>query len=102
MVELAPSLRPKTVDDYTWALSYHLLPFFAQHRLTRITVAEVDRYRSDKLASGRLGPTSINKTLTRLGQILDVAQERELITRNPMRSTGAVASSEPSTSAGLT
>jgi len=73
------------VEDYAWALSYHLLPFFHRHRLAQITVAEVDRYRAHKLREGRLSPTSINKTLTRLGQILDVAEERDLIPRNPMR-----------------
>jgi len=36
------------------------------------------------VAEERLSPSSINKTLTRLGQILDVADERELIARNPM------------------
>jgi integrase len=85
LAEIAPSLRPRTVEDYTWALSYHLLPFFAKHRLAQITVAEVDRYRSQKVSAERLSATSINKTLTRLGQILDVAEERELIARNPMR-----------------
>src|SRR5262249_28115042 len=82
--EIAPSLRASTVQDYDWALSCHLLHFFARHRLSEITVAEVDRYRAAKVREGRLNPTSINKTLTRLGQILDVADERGLIARNPM------------------
>jgi site-specific recombinase XerC len=81
---MAPSLREATVDNYRWALSYHLLPFFAKHRLAQITVAEVDRYRAAKLRAGHLGATSINKTLSRLSQILDVAEERELIARNPI------------------
>jgi len=74
-----------TRQDYEWQLTCHLLPFFARHRLSRITVAEVDRYRRTKVAEGRLSATSINKTLTRLGQILDVADEYELIARNPVR-----------------
>jgi integrase len=48
-------------------------------------VAEVDRYREAKVREGRLSAGEINKTLVRLGQILDVAEERELIGRNPMR-----------------
>jgi integrase len=82
--ELAPALRASTVEDYRWALRYHLLPFFSKHLLRQITVAEVDRYRASKVRQSRLNATSINKTLTRLGQILDVAEERELIDRNPM------------------
>jgi integrase len=40
----------------------------------------VDRYREARLSAGQ-----INKTITRLGQILDLAHERELIDRNPVR-----------------
>ncbi len=77
--------RESTRLDYKWQLSNHLLPFFARHRLTAITVAEVDRYREFKVREGALSAESINKTITRLGQILDVADERELIPRNPVR-----------------
>jgi len=48
-------------------------------------VAEVDRYREAKVREARLSAGEINKTLIRLGQILDVAEERELIVRNPLR-----------------
>ncbi len=79
-------LRETTVADYSWQLSNHLLPFFHRHHLPQITVAEVDRYREHKVARGpRCRAESINKTITRLGQILAVAEERELIARNPVR-----------------
>jgi integrase len=78
-------LRPNTIIAYEWELTRHLLPFFRDHRLAEITVAEVDRYREAKVAEGRLGAESINKTLTRLGQVLELAVERELIPRNPVR-----------------
>lgn len=84
LAEISPTLRPNTVLDYRWQLNHHLLAFFGAHRLPEITVAEIDRYRAHKVAQGRLSHSSINKTLTRLGQILDVADERELIERNPM------------------
>ena len=74
-----------TIKDYRWQVCDHLLPFFAHHRLSQITVAEVDRYSHTKLREGNLGPESINKTLTRLGQILEVAVEYSLIERNPVR-----------------
>ena len=50
-----------------------------------ITVEQVDRYRQRKVSEGRLGATSINKTITRLGQVLDVAQERGWVVQNPVR-----------------
>lgn len=58
---------------------------FAQHRLSEITIAEVDRYRQEKVREGTISAASINKTITRLAQILEVAVERELIDRNPAR-----------------
>jgi integrase len=74
-----------TALDYEWQLTTHLLPFFAAHRLSQITIAEVDRYRQHKVDEAALSAESINKTITRLGQILEVALERELIARNPVR-----------------
>ena len=78
-------LARNTLLDYEWQLTHHLLPFFARHSLSEITIAEVDRYRQLKVREGRLSATSINKTIARLAQILDVAVERELIDRNPAR-----------------
>src|SRR5690348_207883 len=85
MAAKSREVREATVLDYSWQLSNHLLPFFHAHRLGDITVAEVDRYREFKVREGSLSTESINKTITRLGQILAVAEERDLITRNPVR-----------------
>jgi integrase len=79
------TLSPNTLLDYEWQLTHHLIPFLGRHRLTDITVAMVDRYREHRVRQGKLSATSINKTLTPLGQILDVADERGLIERNPLR-----------------
>ena len=70
-----PELRERTADDYQWALSSHLLPHFARFRLSEITVEEVDRYKRAKARQGTLSPGVINKTLTRLAQILEDAVE---------------------------
>jgi integrase len=78
-------LGEATIADYTWQLCNHLLPFFHAHRLPQISVAEVDRYREFKVREQVLSAESINKTITRLGQILAVAEERDAITRNPVR-----------------
>jgi integrase len=64
---------PNTLLDYKWQLRNHLLPFFAGHRLSQITIVEVDRYRQAKVEETSLSAESINKTITRLGQILEVA-----------------------------
>src|SRR3954453_23660507 len=80
-----PAIAGSTWESYRNELGHHLLPFFHAHRLSQITVAEVDRYREQKLLEGKISPTYINATITRLGTILDVADERELIARNPVR-----------------
>ena len=86
---------------YRWHLSDHLLPFFPHHRLSDITVAEVDRYRQHKVRERDLPPRAkgggrkiphrplsnetINKTIVRLGQVLDLAVEYGHLPANPAR-----------------
>jgi integrase len=83
---------PRTVEDYELALTHHLLPFFASHRLSEITAQQVDRYkalkvreREEGLVDRPLSNRTINKTLTRLGQILDAAVRYELTDNNPVK-----------------
>jgi integrase len=83
-------LRPRSVEALEWALSCHLLPYFASFKLSAITVEEVDRYRAAKVREQRLverslSNGSINKTLKVLAQVLDVAVEYGHITSNPAR-----------------
>jgi hypothetical protein len=102
-----PELRPITWVSYENELTQHLLPFFARHRLSQITVQEVDRYRQCKVREAELrraatdagqplldedgrvlrppGATSINKTITRLGQVLEDAVEYGHLDRNPAK-----------------
>jgi integrase len=93
----------RTIEDYGLTLSHHLLPFFAEHTLSEITAQEVDRYKAAKirereqaLVERPLSNRTINKTLTRLGQILDVAVRYELIEHNPVKTMVArLRESEP-------
>lgn len=85
-IEREHELRGTTQADYRWRLENHLLPFFGAQRVDRITIADVDRYKASKLAADEpLSPASINKTLTLLAAILDVAEERQMIARNPAK-----------------
>jgi integrase len=76
-------LGGRTLEDYRWSLSHHLLPYFAGLRLSQITKREVDAYKTFKAGEGVLAPNTINKTLTRLAQILELAVEYELLPANP-------------------
>jgi integrase len=105
---IAPELRERTRIDYQWRLSNHLLPYFAKHRLSAITVEEVDRYRREKVRESKavatarqrqlamptedrkrlvrpLSNSSINKTIRLLAVVLEQAIEYGYIERNPAR-----------------
>jgi integrase len=90
LANMSGAVSARTAEDYEWALSYHLLPFFAEHRLSQITVAEVDRYAASKvrertqgLVQRPLSNASINKTIRRMAQVLDVAAEYYDLPTNP-------------------
>jgi integrase len=85
-------VAPRSAEDYRWGLTRHLLPFFKDHRLSQITIAEVDRYRTTKVREreqrkeGRsLSNGSINETLNLLAQVLETAVEYGHIQFNPAR-----------------
>lgn len=100
-------LAESTFKDYSWRLTCHLLPYFADVRVSEFTVALVDAYRQHKvtereeireaIAAGdpprdergqRIKPlsnTSINMTLQSLAETLDVAVEHGLLETNPAR-----------------
>lgn len=95
----------RTYDFYEWALSYHLLPYLANWRLSEITIEAVDAYRRFKVSQadlrraaiergepladdqGRplrpLSPTTINKTIEVLQAVLALAVEYGHIATNP-------------------
>jgi integrase len=93
------------VQYYAWALSYHLLPYFAQWRLSEIDVESVDAYRRFKVTQAEerraaldrkqpklsrqesparpLSASTINKTIDVLQAVLSLAVEYGHIDRNP-------------------
>ncbi len=81
----AAGLRPRTLEYLRWALSDHLLPHFADVRVDRVTVEDVDRYARHKAAEGRLSNGSVNKTLDVLSAVLEAAVEYEHLSRNPAK-----------------
>jgi len=99
----------RSVEHWRWALSNHLLPFFADYRPSEITVAAVEKFNTAKLAErerrlaaieewrkedpkarGRmparpLSNASINKCLKVLAQVLDEAVELGYVDTNVAR-----------------
>jgi integrase len=94
-----------TLDYETWALEYHLLPYFAEWALTDIDINAVDEYRRFKVRQAAqrrqaiqagtaeldragqplrpLAPGTINKTIDVLQAVLALADEYDLIPSNP-------------------
>ncbi len=77
--------RERTRDDYEWALTHHLLPFFKPIGSRKSPSPRLTATGRTKVKQGTLSATSINKTITRLAQVLEVAVEYGLIERNPAR-----------------
>jgi integrase len=95
----------RTFEFYEWALTQHLLPYFANWRLSEIDVEAVDAYRRFKVSQADqrtaaikrgapllndherplrpLSPASINKTIDVLQGVLALAVEYGHIERNP-------------------
>ena len=74
------------------ALTHHLLPFFKDCRVDEITIADVDRYRTSKirereagLVQRALSNRTINDTISRLAQVLEVAVEYGYLPANPAK-----------------
>ena len=74
--------KPETRQDYLWALQGHLC-WFKDFRLSEITAEAIDQFTAHKRAQGNLSANSINKTLSRLAQVLELATDYELIPKNP-------------------
>ena len=101
-------VAPRTVEYERWALTHHLLPYFAHTPLSAIDIAAVDAYRRAKVAesdrrrqaieAGRplrsgpagtgpvlrpLSPATVNKTIDVLQAVLALAREYGHIADNP-------------------
>jgi integrase len=78
-------LTPNGEADLRWRLSNHLLPYFKSLRLDEISVECIDEFRRAKVREGGLSSTSINKLISTMASILELAVEYEHIQRNPAR-----------------
>ncbi len=98
-------ITPAGHHHQEWALRHHLLPYFANWRLSEINIPAVDDYRRFKLKQGEqraaaielgkparrengcvlkpLSAASINKTINVLHAILELAVEYGHISANP-------------------
>jgi integrase len=77
--------RPSTVLDYKREIRRNLLPAFgANTPLSSIRTADIDAYREQLVAEGRLGARTINKRLAQLHAIFRRAQRVYGLASNPV------------------
>lgn len=82
----AARLTEGTRVDYRGRLERHLIPYFGEMPIDRITFDTVEDYIAAKLARAKpMSPRYINMTVTLLGAILEGAVERGTIARNPAK-----------------
>ncbi|MGH3050289.1 MAG: tyrosine-type recombinase/integrase [Gaiellaceae bacterium] len=84
-----PQLRPNTRVDYLTRLERHLLPFFADYRLDRITYDVVESYVAAKLADSKRAAADLAAWQQRLDAAQDAATGREVRRQRPARPLGA-------------
>lgn len=95
-------LAERTTDELAWALTLHLLPHFADFRLSRVTAEEVDRFKRSKVAERELrlverplSNRSINRVISILASVLDAAVEYGWMGSNPARGRRRRLKAEP-------
>ncbi|MGC2459383.1 MAG: tyrosine-type recombinase/integrase [Steroidobacteraceae bacterium] len=77
--------RPSHVSDLRTRLDKHILPVFAIHKVDRISVATVEKFRND-LRDREYAHRTINAILRIMGAIIRLAIKRGQCTRNPLDS----------------
>ncbi len=120
-----PELKPSTHAEYKDMIELHLSPYFGDYLLSQITLEHVDAYKAAKLreqrevasaaAAGRplmesyenkqgkvrqrkrraLAHYAINKTLTRLSQLMEDAVRYGYVQSNPARQAKRLRVSQP-------
>lgn len=80
----AVTLSPNTAAQYAGLYDLHIAPYLGALRLGELTPDGLARWQAERIAAGA-GRTSVLKSLTLLGGILQRALESERIARNPAR-----------------
>lgn len=77
--------RPSHVSDLRTRLDKHILPIFGTHKLDRITVTAIEKFRND-LRDRKYAYRTINAILRILGAVFKLAIKRGQCSKNPVDS----------------
>jgi integrase len=90
------TVEPRTTEWERWALSNHLLSYFASHRVDAIDAQAVRGYVSAKQTEGALSARSLNSTLRVLSLVLGEAVEDGYLDANPVTRKRFLKAGKPS------
>ena len=82
-VEKVLQRKPTTIQDYRIILRKHLVPFFGEKTIERITVADCDAFMHAQLDAG-VSPKSLHNRLNLLHGIFGFGVKRGWCVENPM------------------
>ena len=82
-------LKPATLASYASVIDRHLIPYFGEIRIDRITTAIVQRFVAEKTtqvsARGRqLKPKSIQNSIRVLSKVFNTAVDWQMLVRSPL------------------
>jgi integrase len=75
--------RPSHVYDLRTRLDKHVLPIFGRHKMDRITVAAIEKFRND-LRDRKYAYRTINSILRIVGAVFKLANKRGQCAKNPV------------------
>lgn len=78
------AVKPSTLREYRSVVRMHVLPTFGDRRVEQVTTAEVERWRAELLAEGRLARRTIDKLVTNLHGIFERARRVHGLRVNPV------------------
>ena len=81
--------RPSHVSDLRTRLDKHILPIFGSHKVDRISVGAIEKFRND-LRDRKYARRTINCILRIIGSVFRLAIKRGLCTKNPVDSVERV------------
>jgi integrase len=78
------AVKPGTLREYRSVLDKHLIPAFGDEPVEQVTTEQVERWRSELLADGKLSRRTISKLLTNLHGVFERARRAYGLRSNPV------------------
>jgi integrase len=75
-----PLRSAKALYNIKNIIGNHILPYFGSKSMQEITVRDIERYKTQRMESGKISPTSLNIELGHIRAIFNYSRDKGLIT----------------------